>query len=251
MRPTAMTINAVDPTGQTGIAADLAVYRAHALTTECGVTAAQGPSEMYPLPTTMVGGQVSVALRHGYPAAVKLGVLGTPEIAGSIAAHIRGGDLTNVVIDPELDAGHGYHRGVVATVLRLLPLVTVVTPNVDEAAALVGWPVVTPADMAAAATHLAGLGAQSVVITGGRLGGHECVDAVWTSGGTRFLRPARIDAPNTRGAGCMFSAIIAARLAQGHPVVDAISLAKDHVSRALTTPGTHALEIERPPEPAE
>lgn len=251
MRPIAMSINAADPTGQTGLAADLAVFRAHGLTTQCVLTSAHGPSEIHPLPTTVVGGQLSMALRHANPAAVKLGVLGTAEIASAIAVYMRRGDLTNIVIDPELAAGYGFHRGVVATVLRLLPLAAVVTPNIDEAADLVGWPVTTPSDMAAAASQLAGMGAPNVVVTGGRLGGSECVDAVWTPGGARFLRSARIDAPNTRGAGCMFSAIIAARLAQGRPIVEAISLAKEHVTRALTTARAQAREIERGSEHVE
>jgi hydroxymethylpyrimidine kinase/phosphomethylpyrimidine kinase len=239
-----MTINGSDPTGQTGIAADLAVFRTHRLATQCVVTSVHGPSELYSLPTTVVGGQLSVALREAAPVAVKLGVLGTAEIAGSIAAYIRGGDLRNVVIDPELDAGQGYQRGVVATILRLLPLATVVTPNIDEASALVGWPVVNPSDMAGAAAQLAGLGASQIVITGGRLGGGESVDAVWTPSGTRFLRAPRIEAPNTRGAGCMFSAMIAASLAQGRDANEAISLAKEHLTRALTAAAAYARDVE-------
>jgi hydroxymethylpyrimidine kinase/phosphomethylpyrimidine kinase len=235
-----MTINGADPTGQTGIAADLAVFRTHRLTTQCVVTAAHGPGELFPLPTTVVGGQLSVALRQATPVTVKIGVLGTAEIAGSIGAHVRAGDLRNVVIDPELEAGHGFHQGVVAAIMRLLPMATVLTPNIDEASALVGFPVANTSDMAGAAAQLAARGARYVVITGGRLGGEECVDAVWTPSGTRFMHAPRIDAPNTRGAGCMFSAMIAARLAQGRTVTDAIAIAKEHVTKALSAARAHA-----------
>ena len=240
MRPVAMTINSADPTGQTGIAADLAVFRTHRLTTQCVVTAAHGPGELFPLPTTVVGGQLSVALRQASPVAVKIGVLGTAEIAGSISAHVRAGDLRNIVIDPELQAGHGFHQGVVAAMMRLLPMATVLTPNIDEAAALVGYPVTSPSDMAKAAAQLAERGARYVVITGGRLGGDECVDAVWTPTGTRFMHAPRVDAPNTRGAGCMFSAMIVARMAQGRSVTDAIAIAKEHVTKALSAARAHS-----------
>ncbi|HEY7176624.1 MAG TPA: hydroxymethylpyrimidine/phosphomethylpyrimidine kinase [Micromonosporaceae bacterium] len=235
-----MTINGADPTGQTGIAADLAVFRTHRLTTQCVVTAAAGPGELYALPTTVVGGQLSVALRQATPAAVKVGLVATAEIAGSIAAHVRAGDLRNVVVDPELEAGYGSHLGVVASLMRLLPLAAIVTPNIDEAAALVGFPVTNPSEMAKAAAQLASLGARYVVVTGGRLGGDECVDAVWTPTGKQFLRAPRIDAPNTRGAGCMFSAMIAARLAQGRGVAEAITIAKEQVTKALTAARAHA-----------
>jgi hydroxymethylpyrimidine kinase/phosphomethylpyrimidine kinase len=235
-----MTINGADPTGQTGIAADLAVFRTHRLTTECVVTGAHGPAELYALPTTVVGGQLSVALRQATPAAVKIGLVGTAEIAGVIAAHMRAGDLRNVVVDPELVAGHGSHLGVVASLMRLLPMAAIITPNIDEAAALVGAPVTNTSEMASAAEHLASLGARYVVITGGRLGGDECVDAVWTPTGARFVRTPRIDAPNTRGAGCMFSAMIAARLAQGRGMTEAVTIAKEQVTKALTAARAHA-----------
>ena len=242
MRPIVMTINGSDPTGQSGIAADLAVFRTHRLATQCVVTAVQGPSELYPLPTAVVGGELSVALREAVPAAVKLGAVGTAEIASSIAAYLRDG-LRNVVLDPDLDAPFGHHRGVVAAVIRLLPLVTVVTPSIEEASALVGWPVVSASDMASAAGHLASLGPAHVVITGGGLGGDESIDAVWTPTGTRFMRSPRIDAPNTRGTGCMFSAMIAANLARGRGVTEAVTLAKEHVTRALTAAAAHARDI--------
>lgn len=244
MRPIVMTINGSDPTGQTGIAADLAVFRTHRLATQCVVTAVHGPSELYPLPTTVVGGELSAALRESVPAAVKLGLVATAEIASSIAAYVRDG-LPNVVFDPELDARFGHHRGVVAAVLRLMPLVTVVTPSIEEASALVGWPVVSTSDMASAAAQLASLGPAHVVITGGGLGGDESVDAVWTPTGTRFMRSPRIDAPNTRGTGCMFSAMITANLARGRGATEAITLAKEHVTRALTAAAAHAREMEQ------
>jgi hydroxymethylpyrimidine kinase/phosphomethylpyrimidine kinase len=146
----------------------------------CVVTAAGGPAEMYSLPKTSVGGQLSVALNHLKPAAVKVGMLGDAENAAAVAARARAGDLPNLVLDPILDTMIGYRRGVVAAMMRLIPFASVITPNVEEASELVGWPIATTADMAGAAAQLAAHGAKYVVITGGTLGGPESIDAVWT-----------------------------------------------------------------------
>jgi hydroxymethylpyrimidine kinase/phosphomethylpyrimidine kinase len=200
----------------------------------CVVTAAGGPAEMYSLPQTSVGGQLSVALNHLKPAAVKVGMLGNAENAAAVAARARAGDLPNLVLDPILDTMIGYRRGVVAAMMRLIPFASVITPNVEEASELVGWPIATTADMAGAAAQLAAHGAKYVVITGGTLGGPESIDAVWTPGGVRFLHGPRIESPNHLGTGCAFSAAIAAQLAIGRSPADAVPAAKNYVSRALS-----------------
>jgi hydroxymethylpyrimidine kinase/phosphomethylpyrimidine kinase len=111
----------------------------------------------------------------------------------------------------------------------------VVTPDLEEASALVGWRVDTPADMAGAAAQLTSNGAKHVVITGGDLPNpNEAVDAVWTDAGVRFLRSPRISTRNTRGTGGAFSAAIAVRLAHGDPVPEALLFAKRYVARALS-----------------
>jgi len=231
--PVALTISGTDPTGCRGIEADLKTFAAHQMHGTCVITAAGGPAEMYALPQTAVGGQLSVALSHVGPAAVKVGMLGNAEIAATIATRARAGDLPNLVLDPILESMVGYRRGVIAAVLRLIPYAAVITPNVEEASELVGWPIASTADMAGAAAQLAAKGAKHVVITGGKLGGDESVDAVWTPGGVRFLHGPRIDSPNALGAGCAFSAAITAQLALGTSPTDAVPAAKDYISRAL------------------
>lgn len=235
MPPVVLTINCSDPTGCVGTQADLKTFAAHRVYGTSVVTGADSTSDIYPFPGTVVGGQLSLALAHGAPVACKVGAVGTAENAAAIAARARAGDLPNLVLDPVLDAAGGYRRGVVAAMLGLLPHASVVTPNVDEAAALVGWDVSSTADMAGAAAQLAARGAKYVVITGGRLSGDECVDAIWTNSGVRFLHATRIATAGARGAGATFSAAIAARLAHGMDVGDAVTSAKEYVSTVLTS----------------
>jgi hydroxymethylpyrimidine kinase/phosphomethylpyrimidine kinase len=138
------------------------------------------------------------------------------------------------VVDPVLVASTGHRLTVVAAVERLLPYATVATPNVEEAAALVGWRIETPADMARAAGQLAAGGPTCVVVTGGDLPGEtDAVDVVWTERGARFLRAPRVATGNTHGTGCTFSAAVAARLAAGSGVLAAVEFAKSYVGRTL------------------
>jgi hydroxymethylpyrimidine/phosphomethylpyrimidine kinase len=229
----ALSINAVDPTGFGGIAADLRTFAAHELHGASLVTAVNGVNGRYPLPVSVVALELSMTLAELRPAATKLGIVGTGEIAAAIGARIRAGELPNLVFDPVLEGSGGYRRGVVGAILRLLPYATVVTPNVDEAGELVGWPVTTTADMAGAAAQLVSRGAKYVVITGGRLSGDESIDAIWTDGGVRFLHARRAETKNVRGAGTTFSSAIAARLALGADVHEAVTSAKEYVTKAI------------------
>jgi hydroxymethylpyrimidine/phosphomethylpyrimidine kinase len=134
-----------------------------------------------------------------------------------------------------LESSSGRRLGVVSAIERLLPYAAVATPNRAEASALLGWQVVSPSDMAGAAGQLASGGPKYVVVTGGDMAtGDEAVDAVWTEAGARFLCYPRIVSRNTQGTGCSFSAAIAARLALGDGVPDAILFAKKYVARTIT-----------------
>ncbi len=228
-----LSINASDPTGFGGLEADLRTFAAHNVHGASVVTAVGGPIEHYPMPGNVVGGELSMVLAEMKPAAVKIGVMATAEIAGAIGVRVRSGELTNIVLDPVFDANGGHRRGVIGATLRLLPDVCVITPNIDEAGDLVGWPVITTADMAGAAGQLISRGAKYVVITGGRLAGDESIDAIWTDGGVRFLHAKRIETTNVRGTGSAFSAAIAARLALGATMLEAVMSAKSYVSAAL------------------
>jgi len=234
----ALTIAGSDPTAGAGVQADLKTFAAFRLYGASVVTAitsqnSRGVDDVFAVPATVVGTQLAAVLSDLRPAAVKIGMLATAEIAAVVAAKARAGDLPNLVLDPVLSSSSGFRLGVAAAVKRLLPYAMVITPNLDEASALVGWPVSSPADMAGAAGQLAAGGAKYVVVTGGDAAGDESVDAMWTPAGARFLHAPRVATRNTHGTGCTFSAAIAARLALGDAVPDALVAAKEYVTRAL------------------
>jgi hydroxymethylpyrimidine/phosphomethylpyrimidine kinase len=233
MPPVVLSVNTSDPTGFGGLQADLKTFAAHRCHGATVATTLGGPGEPYSPPGNVVGGALSAVLAEFTPAATKVGAIGTAEIAAAVAGRARSGDLGGLVLDPVLDCGMGHRRGVISAFQRLMPFASVLTPDVDEASELVGWPVLSTADMAGAAAQLVSQGTRFVVITGGRLSGTESVDAVWTDSGVRFLHAPRIDVPGLRGAGSTFSAAVAARIALGAGPLEAVMGAKEYIGRAL------------------
>jgi hydroxymethylpyrimidine kinase/phosphomethylpyrimidine kinase len=237
--PLTLTISGSDSSGYAGLQADLKVFaalRVYGASVLTAVTAqnTRGVQDVYPLPGNVVAAQLNSVLKDLPPAATKVGMLGTAEAAAAVGSKARAGLLPNLVLDPVLEASSGRRVGVAAAIERLMPYATVITPNRDEASALLGWQVATPADMAGAAAQLAAGGPKHVVVTGGDLVAlDEAVDAVWTRAGARFLRGVRVSTPNYGGTGCAFSAAIAARLALGDTAPDSIVYAKEYVARAL------------------
>jgi hydroxymethylpyrimidine/phosphomethylpyrimidine kinase len=235
-----LTIAGSDSGGGAGIQADLktfAALRTYGASVVTAVTAqnTRGVTRVHEIPAEVVGAQLDAVLEDLPVSATKVGMLAGADVAGIVAARARAGLLPNLVLDPVLTASTGRRLGAVAAIERLLPYAKVVTPNRAEASELVGWPVGTPDEMAKAAAQLAGAGAEVVVVTGGDMAAEEeSVDAVWTGHGGRLLRGPRVDTGNNHGTGCTFSAAIAARLAVGDEVLDAVATAKRYVTRALT-----------------
>lgn len=248
--PVALTIAGSDSGGGAGIQADLktfAAYRCFGASVITAITAqnTQAVTDVHPIPLSTVEAQLAAVLDDLPVAAVKTGMLGSAEIAELVARRAGAGQLPHLVVDPVLISSTGYELGVVSAIERLLPYALVATPNVAEAAALLGRAVTTPDEMAAAARDLAAGGARYVVVTGGDLpgegGGPVAVDAVWGPSGAELLRGPRVPTRNNHGSGCTFSAAIAAHLArlpgaeQPDPerVLGAIGNAKSYVARAL------------------
>jgi hydroxymethylpyrimidine kinase/phosphomethylpyrimidine kinase len=235
-----LTIGGSDSSGSSGIQADLrtlAALRMHGATVVTAVASrnTRDVADVYPQPTTVVAAQLACVLEDLPVAAVKTGILPTPETAVAIAARARTGALPNLVVDPVLtDTATGVRRGLIAAYERLLPHATVITPNREEASALLGWDVFTPTDMAAAAAQLAARGPQHVVITGGDFAaGADAIDVLWVDGAARMLHSPRIASRNTAGSGATFATAIAARLAVGDDPASAVTWAKGFVSRAI------------------
>jgi hydroxymethylpyrimidine/phosphomethylpyrimidine kinase len=188
------------------------------------------------LPASIVVKQIDVVASDMTVSAVKTGMLATLEIAQAVAACLRRRGLPHLVVDPVMESSSGRSlmagdsaRGFFAP---LLGLAAVVTPNLPEAEALCGARVRSLEDMREAARRLAALGARAVVVKGGHLDG-DAVDVFWDGERLHELRAPRLDTPHTRGTGCTFSAALAARLAQGAPLPEAVRLAKDYVTEAI------------------
>ncbi|RKR90108.1 hydroxymethylpyrimidine/phosphomethylpyrimidine kinase [Micromonospora pisi] len=239
--PVVLTVAGSDSGAGAGIQADLKVFAALGVYGTSVITAltAQNTREVravLPTPADLVTAQLDAVLTDLPVQATKTGMLGTESVADTVAAHARAGLLPNLVVDPVLVSTSGHRLGVVAAVERLLPYALVVTPNREEAAALVGRPVTTVDEMIAAAAQIAARGPRHVVVTGGGdedTGAGEAVDVHWTDGEPRLLPGAWVATRNTHGTGCSFSAAIAARIALGDEVPAAVVFAKEYVARAL------------------
>lgn len=233
-----LTVAGTDSGGAAGIAADLATFGhlgAHGACVVTAVTAQDtaGVRAVHPVPPSVVGAQLDAVLDDLPVAAVKTGMLGSAEVVGRVADRLAGRTL---VVDPVLVATSGAVLGdaavVDAYVRRLLPVATVVTPNTDEARALLGCD--APPDVLAA--KLAARG-PAVVVTGGPepgAGAVSCTDWVATPGSA----PVPLDHPavptaNDHGTGCTFSSALAVHLARGTPLGPAVRRAAAYTTHQL------------------
>ncbi len=240
--PVVLTIAGVDPSGGAGLAADLATFSALGTHGTCAVTAltAQNTTGVHAMSATdpaFVDAQLTAVLDDLPVAAVKTGFLGREPVIGAVLRWAADGRLPNLVVDPVLVATDGARlmdAAAEAAYRELLGHARVATPNLPEAAVLLGTELVTMDDVAAQADRLAALGPEVVVVTGGQLSG-DAIDVVVTSEGVEPMAADRLDTTNVHGSGCTFAAATAARLAQGDDPLAAVRAAKEFVHRRLTT----------------
>ena len=240
--PIMLSIAGSDPSGGAGIQADLktatalGVYGATVIT---ALTAQNtlGVTGIHAVPTDFIAAQYDAVLADLDVRAVKIGMLGSVEVVETVAAMLRRHPVPAVVLDPVMVATSGDRLvpddAEAAIRDLLLPLATVVTPNVPEAAALTGLPVGSEDEMVVAGHALVGLGATYALVKGGHLGGTQSVDLLVSAGDVRRLEAPRIDTQNTHGTGCTLSSAVASYIALGEPVGPAVSAAKDYLTRAL------------------
>lgn len=242
-RPVALTIAGSDSGGGAGIQADLKTFQAFGVFGTSAVTAitAQntvGVSAVHPVPLDVVRAQIDAVVPDLRPAAVKTGMLATAELVHMVADAISEYGLDLYVMDPVMVATSGdrlLDEDAEASLVReLLPLAAVVTPNLHEAAILTGSPVETLDDMRVAARALVEMGAGSALLKGGHLEG-DAMDLLWDGHDEHVWRKDRIDTPHTHGTGCTLSAAIAASLAKGRNLQDAVARAVDFVGRAIAS----------------
>ncbi|HEX7117881.1 MAG TPA: bifunctional hydroxymethylpyrimidine kinase/phosphomethylpyrimidine kinase [Longimicrobiales bacterium] len=250
MLPIALTIAGSDSGGGAGIQADLKTFHAFGVFGTTAITAitaqnTRGVSAVHAVPADVVRAQIRAVAADLRPAAIKTGMLATAPLVEAVAAAIADEGLENYVLDPVMVATSGARlldadaEGAVAE--RLVPLATVVTPNLDEAAILVGHAIEGEADMRRAAETLVARGARAALIKGGHLDAGAVADVLHDGVELHVWRRPRIATTSTHGTGCTLSAAIAAGLALGRPLVEAVADALDFVHRAiLEAPGLGA-----------
>jgi hydroxymethylpyrimidine/phosphomethylpyrimidine kinase len=238
-----LTIAGSDSGGGAGIQADLKTFQRFGVFGMSAVTlvTAQnsiGVRAMELLPPEFVDQQIAAVAEDFEVRAAKTGALGSAEIIEAVVAALEKHAMPDLVVDPVMISKHGDRlltsEAAAALKARLLPMASLVTPNLYEAAALLGRPVETEIDMRDAARAVCDLGAAAALVKGGRLPGEEAVDLLFDgSDFVRFAAP-RIDTPHTHGTGCTYSAAIVALLARGETLLDAVREAKAFISRAIS-----------------
>jgi len=239
--PIALSIAGSDSGGGAGIQADLKTFHRFGVFGTSAITAitAQntlGVHAIHAVPVEDVRAQIDALATDLRPHALKTGMLATAELTREVAKAIRAHGLERYVMDPVMVATSGDRLLEVEAekALRddLLPLATVVTPNLEEAAILTGRAVRSVDDMLVAAQAIVELGAAAALVKGGHLDG-DAVDVLWDGSSAHRFQRRRIDTRHTHGTGCTLSAAIAAGLARGHDLHEAIERATRYVGRAI------------------
>lgn len=239
----ALTIAGSDSGGGAGIQADLKTFSAlgcYGLSVITALTAqnTRAVTAIQPVPPAFIADQLRAVLSDIGADAIKIGMLHSPEVIETVATVLTEFGATNIVLDPVMVAKSGdkllQDEAVAALKTRLLPLATVLTPNLPEAEVLLGRPVATWEAMDAAAADLADLTAGAVLVKGGHLDTAQSADRLRLPSGEVFtLASDRIETPNSHGTGCTLSSAIAAGLARGLSVAEAVEAAKTYLTAAL------------------
>ncbi len=238
----ALTIAGSDSGGGAGIQADLKTFHQFGVFGTSVITAVTAQNTLgvrawQALPVALIAQQIDALADDLPPLGVKSGMLGSAELVEAVAAGIARRKLPNYVLDPVMVATSGDRlleqdaEQLIAR--RLIPLATLVTPNLHEAKILVEEDVRGPDEMERAGHALVKMGAQAALVKGGHLPGDEVVDVLVAAGTARRFTHPKIDTTSTHGTGCTLSAAIAAGLAQGRSLDRAVEDALDFVHRAI------------------
>jgi len=241
--PRVLSIAGSDSGGGAGIQADLKTFSAlgcYGMTAITAVTAQNtlGVRAIHALPADMLAAQIDAVLEDIGADAVKIGMLHSPELVRVVAQAIQKFKLQRVVLDPVMVATSG-DRLIAADTMAVLvnelfPLVSLVTPNLDEAEWLLGRPIDGIDALPAAAQALCDLGAQAALLKGGHLQGAQVVDVLLQPGQPLLtLQSSRIESRNVHGTGCTLSSAIAAHLALGLPLQEAVQQGRQYIVAAI------------------
>jgi hydroxymethylpyrimidine/phosphomethylpyrimidine kinase len=240
--PVALTIAGSDCSGGAGIQADLKTFqnfRIHGLTAVTCVVSetANVVRTVFPVPVEVVADQVSLMMDKFPVAAIKTGMLFSAGHVMAVAEILRRHPGIPLVVDPVMIASTGAslleEDAIAAYRETLLPLATLITPNLPEAETLLGRRISSRDELGNAALELSALFKTAVLLKGGHLEGDECIDLLADKTGTRRFSAARIDTAASHGTGCTLSAAVTAMLARGDVLTDAIATAKIFLGETL------------------
>ena len=258
---TALTIAGSDCSGGAGIQADLktmtmnGVYAMSAITalTAQNTTGVRGIQESTP---GFLKQQLDAIFEDIYPDAVKIGMVASSELIRVIADRLRHYEAKNIVVDPVMVATSGSalmkDDAVQTLVEELLPVSTLVTPNIPEAQVLSGLTIENKEDMIIAAKHIGDSYHCAVLLKGGH-SINDANDLLYADGELHWFEGKRIDNPNSHGTGCTLSSAIASNLAKGYALAECVQRAKDYISGALAAmldlgegsgPMNHAFDLQ-------
>lgn len=239
---TALSIAGSDCSGGAGIQADLKTMTMNGVFAMSAITAltaqnTTGVRAIHEVSPEFLRQQLDAVFEDIRPDAVKLGMLSSPVLIEVVAERLRFYRAENIVVDPVMVATSGAQLISAAAVetmkKELLPLATVLTPNIPEAEILSGQKISEEADMTDAARRIGERYGCAVLCKGGH-SVNDANDLLYAGGRTKWFYGRRIANPNTHGTGCTLSSAIAANLAKGYPLEEAVRKAKDYISAALS-----------------
>lgn len=242
--PVVLTIAGFDPSSGAGVTADVKTIAAHgcygvACITALTVQSTAGVRRVEVISAELVAETLKELNADLEISAVHVGMLGSGKVARAVSDFLASSGLAHVVVDPVIKSSSGHDlidaTGLRVLIERLLPLATVITPNVDEAAALTGLRVTNVEQMREAAARLHQMGAASVVITGGHL--EKAIELLSFTGqrGTEqeVFKSSRLQSNSTHGTGCAFATALTCHLARGRGLPEAVLLSKAYVAAAI------------------
>lgn len=245
--PVALAVGGSDSCGGAGLQADLKTFQqwgVHGASAVTAVTAqnTSGVQRVHVLSPDMAAAQIRSVAADMAPAAVKIGMLASADVARAVAGELRESDFGPCVLDPVMVATSGDRllpRDAVQVVRKeLLPLAGLVTPNWPEAVALTGVADASETGMAEAARALVGAGAAAALVKGGHVPGTPVSDVLWDGKSLHVFRNPRVEGGGVHGTGCTLGAAATAGLALGMPLAEAVAEAVAWVHRAIA--GAHA-----------
>ncbi len=238
--PILLTIAGFDPSCGAGVGADLKTFAAHgcygiAAITSLTVQNTQGVETVHNTPASELREQLEILVKDCEIAAVKIGMLGNRGNAAVVAEFLDAHKFAHIVHDPVMKSSSGSElldaAGIKFVATELLKRATVITPNLPEAEILTGLTIKDVADMEAAARKIAEMGAPAVIVKGGHM--EKAIDVLFDGTDMHPLGGDKVKLENTHGTGCTFASAITAQLAAGRSLLEATTLAKAYVMKAI------------------